>query len=400
MKVTGVKTALYAYKLDRCMGDANSPGGRVRGSGCVIELLTDEELTGIAIANGGVIHLVNRLVEGVLIGSDPRSVQGLFQRMNDVHFKGGHDGLINDAIAALDVALWDLKAKIYDEPLWKILGGDQRPIHCYASGIELPMSDNGMFEWYKKMHDDYGFRGGKLKVGLEQDVDLRRIGLMQEALGGVDEQPMLLIDANEYWSPKQAIRKVREMEEVYDLTWVEEPARRWDFRGLRRVKDGVKTAVCAGENLDILGDFLPYFHNDSVDIIQASYGMGGITCALQIADAAYGHDLPVTLGGSPGLIHAHLASIMPNFMTMEVVDPEPRDGVFTTDVRIEHGWAYPGDRPGNGLQINYDLLEEQRLEVVPVGAGPSPLGRREGAGLYELIPNLEERAAAQSTGLS
>ena len=81
MKVTGVKTALYAYDLDRCMGDANSPSGRVRGSGCVVELLTDEGLTGIAIANGGVIPLVNRLVEGVLTGSDPRSVQSLFQHL-------------------------------------------------------------------------------------------------------------------------------------------------------------------------------------------------------------------------------------------------------------------------------------------------------------------------------
>jgi len=399
MKVTGVETALYAYELDRCMGDANSPSGRVRGSGCVVELLTDEELTGVAVATGGAMSLIKQLVEGVLIGSDPRSVQGLFQRMNDVHFKGGHDGIVNDAIAALDVALWDLKAKIYGEPLWKILGGDQRPIHCYASGIELPMSDDRMFEWYSRMHKDYGFRGGKLKVGLEQDADMRRIGLMQDALGGPEVQPMLLIDANEYWSPKQAIRKVREMEELFDLTWVEEPARRWDFRGLRRVKDGVKTAVCAGENLDILGDFLAYFHHDSVDVIQASYGMGGITCALQIADAAYGHDLPVTLGGSPGMIHAHLASIMPNFMTMEVVDPEPKDGVFTTDVRIEDGWAYPGDRPGNGLQIDYDALERQRVEFVPAGAGPSPLGRREGAGLYEVTPSMEERAVAEDTGL-
>ncbi len=400
MKVKGVETTLYAYDLDRCMGDANSPSGRVRGSGCVVELLTDEEVSGVAIASSAVKPLIKRLVNGVLIGSDPRSVQGLFQRMNDIHFKGGHDGLINDAIAALDVALWDLNAKMSGEPLWKTLGGDQRPIHCYASGIELPMTDDGMYEWYSKMHNHYGFKGGKLKVGLEQESDLRRIGLMQEALGGAEKHPMLLIDANEYWSPKQAIRKVSEMEEVYDLTWVEEPARRWDFRGLRRVKDGVKTAVCAGENLDILGDFLSYFHHDSVDVIQASYGMGGITCALQIADAAYGHDLPVTLGGSPGMIHAHLASVMPNFMTMEIVDPEPKDGVFTTDIRIENGWAFPGDRPGIGLIIDYDALENQRVDVVPSGAGPSPLGRRKGAGLYEVPPTIEERELAMNKGLS
>ena len=81
------------------MGDANSPSGRVRGSGCVVELLTDEEVSGVAIASSAVKPLIKRLVNGVLIGSDPRSVQGLFQRMNDIHFKGGHDGLINDAIA-------------------------------------------------------------------------------------------------------------------------------------------------------------------------------------------------------------------------------------------------------------------------------------------------------------
>jgi len=74
--------------------------------------------------------------------------------------------------------------------------------------------------------------------------------------------------------------------------------------------------------------------------------------------------------------------------------------VFTTDVRIEDGWAYPGDRPGNGLQIDYDALERQRVEVIPAGAGPSPLGRREGAGLYEVTPSVEERAAAEDKGLS
>jgi L-alanine-DL-glutamate epimerase-like enolase superfamily enzyme len=314
--------------------------------------------------------------------------------MLDKHFKGGHDGLVNDAIAVLDVALWDLKAKANGEPLWKTLGGSKQKVHSYASGIELPMSDEAMFAWYKKQAEQYGLRGGKLKVGLDQDADMRRLGLMQEALGGASQRPMLLIDANEYWSPKQAIRKVCEMEQEYDITWVEEPARRWDFLGLRRVKDGVQAAVCAGENLDTLGDFLPYFHHRCADIIQISYGMGGISCALQIADAAYGYDLPVTLGGSPGLIHAHLATVLPNFMTMEVVDAEPPDGVFTSDVKIVDGWAIPGDRPGHGLEIDRDALEKQAIDKVPAGAGPSPFGRRPGAGLYEVLPADAERATA------
>ena len=399
MRITGVDTTLYLFELNRCMGDANSPAGRNRGTGCIVELDTDAGLTGIGLGGGGVRPQIASLVEGMLVGEDPRSAQGLWKRMVDKHFKGGHDGLINDAIAVLDMAIWDLRAKANNEPLWKTLGGSRPRVHCYASGIEIPMSDETMSEWYAGMARDYGLAGGKLKVGLDQDADMRRIGLMRDALKVADDNPMLMIDANEYWSPKQAIRKVREMEEEFDLTWVEEPARRWDFLGLRRVKEGVRSPVCAGENLDTFGDFLPYFHHQSADIIQVSSGMGGITCALQIADAAYGLELPVTLGNSPGLIHAHLAGAMPNFMTMEVSDGVPVDGVFTSDVTVADGWATAGDKPGLGIEIDRDALERQRIDMVPPGAGPSPFGRRPGAGLYEVPPTSEEREQAAAKEL-
>ena len=394
MKITEVKTTLYLYNLGWRMGDANSPAGRSRGSGCIVELQTDAGLTGIGLGGGGVRPQIHALVEGVLKDQDPRSAQALWKRMVDKHFKGGHDGLINDAIAVLDTAVWDLKAKAQDEPLWKTLGGSKTKVHSYASGLDIPLSDQEIHAWYSNMATKHGFRGGKLKIGLDQDADLRRVGLMRDALLQATDEPMLLIDSNEYWSPKQAIRKVREMEEVYDIAWIEEPARRWDFLGLRRIKDSVRAAVCAGENLDTLGDFLPYFHHQSADIIQVSYGMGGITPALQIADAAFGFELPVTLGNSPGHIHTHLATVMPNFMTMEICEVVPADGVFTTDVTVEDGWAIPGDKPGLGIEINAEALEKQAIKQVPPGAGPSPFGRRPGAGLYEVPPSEEERAEA------
>ncbi|MBI2502572.1 MAG: mandelate racemase/muconate lactonizing enzyme family protein [Candidatus Latescibacteria bacterium] len=398
MKITGVKSTLYAHRLNRRMGDANSPSGRVKGANCVVELETDEGLTGIGLGGGGVRPQIQALVEGLLKGQDPRRGYGLWQRMVDKHFKGGHDGLINDAISVLDMALWDLKAKAKDEPLWKTLGGSRDRALCYASGIEAPLSDQQVHDWYAQMATQYGFKGGKLKVGLDQDADLRRLGLMDQALRQVADRPMLLIDANEYWSPKQAIRKVRQMEERFDLTWVEEPARRWDFLGLKRVSDSVRSPVCAGENLDTLGDFLPYFHHRCADVIQVSYGMTGITCALQLADAAYGYELPVTLGGSPGNIHAHLATVMPNFMCMEVVDPEPGDGVFNSDIKIVDGWAIPDERPGLGIEIDREALARQAVDRVPPGAGPSPFGRRQGAGLYEVPPSAAEQAEAAKGG--
>ncbi len=398
MKITGVTTTLYELPLDRRMGDANSPSGRVRGGGCVVELSTDEGLTGVAIGGGSARPQIHSLVDEILLGVDPRHVKGLWQRMVDRHFKGGHDGLVNDAISVLDVALWDLKAKYNDEPRWRTLGGSNPRVNAYASGLDMPLSDKEVYDWYAGMAREYGFKAGKLKVGLDQDADLRRIGRMRDGLLQTTDNPTLYIDANEYWSPKQAIRKIREMERHFDITWVEEPARRWDFLGLRRISDSVKAAVCAGENLDTLGDFLPYFHNRSADVIQASSGMSGITCALQLADAAYGFELPVTLGGSPGNINAHLAPSMPNFMTLEVGNPEQDQGVYSSDVTVEDGWAVLGDRPGTGIEIDREALAGAAVESVSRIAGASPFGRRPGAGLWEMPPTDEEKAAAAGDG--
>ena len=84
----------------------------------------------------------------------------------------------------------------------------------------------------------------------------------------------------------------------------------------------------------------------------------GSQLALELADAAYGFELPVTLAESPGNIHAHLAGVMPYFMSMEVVDPFARWPVFATDVRIEAGWAIAGDAPGNGLSVDREALRQ------------------------------------------
>ena len=79
------------------------------------------------------------------------------------------------------------------------------------------------------MAKNYGFKSAKLKVGLDQDSDLRRLEIMRNTLSINNDDPILYIDSNEYWSPKQTIRKVSEMEERFTLGWIEEPARRWDF---------------------------------------------------------------------------------------------------------------------------------------------------------------------------
>ena len=154
--------------------------------------------------------------------------------MVDLAFKDGNRGIMSQAISALDIALWDLKAKANEEPLWKTLGASTRRVKAYASGIDLPLSDNEVRDYYEAMARK-GISAGKLKVGLDREMDLRRLQIMHDALALSGKKPVLTVDVNEYWSPKQAIRHIRFFEEHFDITWVEEPARRWDYMGLRRV---------------------------------------------------------------------------------------------------------------------------------------------------------------------
>lgn len=382
MRITGIRTTRYAYDLQRPIGDANFPEGRRRWGGLAVFIDTDAGVTGVSIGSATVRRFIDAF-EPLLVGEDPRGVRGLWQKMVDRAFKGGNRGVVCDAIAAIDVALWDVKAKAADEPLWRTLGASIPKVKAYASGIDLCLTDEALRRFYAAMAAR-GIGAGKLKVGLDQERDLHRIGVMRDALSAATRRPTLAIDSNEYWSPKQAIRNIRTIEEHYDLTWCEEPARRWDYRGLRRVSRAVKAAVATGENLDHVSDFLPLLAHEAVDIVEVGAGTSGITGAMQVAHLAYAYELPVCMMNCPGHYMAHLAAALPNHLMMEVV-AAGRDVCFTSSARIEDGWLILGDAPGLGL-----VFDDAKLDALAVDPStpevPLPPGRREGAGRYVVEP--------------
>lgn len=342
MKITGVKVA-------RRVSAAHAPAWSLAKDCWIVELRTDVELTGIGIGDGSVRAPVKHLVADMLVGADPRSVTGIWQRMVDAHSAGRRGKSLSHAIAVLDVALWDLKAKANQEPLWKTLGGARPRANAYASSIGLTLTDEELTAWYLRMARDYGLRGGKLQVGAEDDGDLRRLGRMHAALAQATPEPVLMIDADRRWSVPLAIGRLRAMEEQFDLTWVEGISRGRDSRGLKRLSDAIRGAVCVGKGFATIREFLPHFQRRSADVIQIDVNAIGITGALQVADAAFGLELPVTLSAVPGNIHAYLAGVMPGFMSVEVMDPDPATWIHGSDIRIENGWAVAGDAPGNGL---------------------------------------------------
>jgi L-alanine-DL-glutamate epimerase-like enolase superfamily enzyme len=385
MKITGVRTAIYGFEMKRYLGDANSPRGWRRSVHMAVFIDTDEGLTGVSLGSTGARGHIHAFVENLLKGKDPRGVRGLWQLMVDRVFKVNNRGIVNDAIAAIDVALWDLKAKANDEPLWKTLGAATRRVRAYASGLDMPLSDEEMRLFYTEMAGQ-GIFAGKLKVGLDPDADLRRIGVMHDALATAGKKPALMIDSNEYWSPKQAIRHIRRFEEEYDLFWVEEPARRWDYRGLRQVSQGVRAAVATGENLDDVSEYMPLVAHNAVDVIQIGTNAGGITGGLIVADLAYSFEIPVSVMNCPGSYMAHFAAALPNHIWMEVFNAGRTLGM-RVDTRIEDGWIVLGDRPGNGIVFDEAKLAELAVDEDAATRTALPAGRRRGAALYEVSPD-------------
>jgi L-alanine-DL-glutamate epimerase-like enolase superfamily enzyme len=231
-----------------------------------------------------------------------------------------------------------------------------------------------------------GIYAGKLKVGLDPEADLRRIGIMQAALAKSGQKPVLMVDSNEYWSPKQAIRHLRMFEDHFDLFWAEEPARRWDYRGLRQVSQSIRAAVATGENLDHVSEFMPLVANEAVDVIEIGRNCSGITGGFQVADLAYAFEIPTSVMNCPGSFMAHFAAALPNHIWMEVFNAGRTVGM-KVDTRIEDGWIVLGDEPGLGITFDEALIEELAIEESPATKTALPAGRRRGAALYLVGPD-------------
>ena len=351
MKVTGVKVTPYACP------PAGKPAGRHATSGCIVELLTDSDLTGIAIGADGAGAQIERFVAEMLVGADPRATTAIWQtHVGRCRRNVGERDSPATTIAALDIALWDLKAKANAEPLWKTLGGTRPRANAHAGGIALTATDQELAGWYGSMARDYGLRGAKLRVGLDEEPDLARLALMRTALQHGTTAPTLVVDAEQRWTPKQAIRRLRDMEREFDVAWVEGATRSWDFPGLKQISNAISAAVCVGGDLaharGIPASFSaplrrchPARHRRRR--YHGSARAGGRRIRLRASRHAGGiaGQHPRSPLERDALLHEHggrrAARAWP---------------VFATDVRIEAGWAIAGDAPGNGLTVDREAL--------------------------------------------
>jgi L-alanine-DL-glutamate epimerase-like enolase superfamily enzyme len=394
MRISGLRLLTTVQKWGRPVGDANG----VFTSGItpvpIVLVDTDEGITGVGMGS----HLGAETLFAALEGEDPRAVTALYDRMLRHTFKAGHTGALFGTIGALDTALWDIKATVAGEPLWRLLGGRERTVSAYASALDIDLDDAHLAAVYQQ-YADRGLRAAKLKGGLDVDQDRHRLTLVREVLasahGGL--RPGLMLDANECWTRKQAVRHIAELEQTFDLTWVEEPVRRWDAEGLAEVGRGIRASVATGENLTGLEQYRPLLAAGAVDIVQTA-SVWGVTHFLRVAALAHAHDLPVSpVGTTPiGLIHA--ATSVPNHIVAELQDLTPPVGL-TVDLRIEDGGYVLGDSPGLGVRLDEAAIAaidaHAWLSVTELSEGPHV--RPEHAGRRLLSQPRDER---RLTGVS
>ncbi|MFI5836611.1 mandelate racemase/muconate lactonizing enzyme family protein [Micromonospora sp. NPDC051300] len=378
MRVTGWRSLTTTHDWGRPTGDANGvmPGPRTDVHVLIVE--TDVGLEGVGVGPHADVGRVFPAVDG----RDPRAAPALYDRMLDQVFKTGHAGATFGAIGALDMALWDLKAKAADEPLWRTLGAVDRFVPGYASGLDIALDDDELTRLYERFAER-GFGGAKLKGGHDVERDRRRLEAVRDILRRNCAHPALMVDANESWNRAQAVRHVAALERTVDLAWVEEPVRRWDAAGLASVRRGVRAAVATGENLTGLEQYRPLLDADAVDVVQAG-SVWGITHFLRTAVVAHARDLPV----SPVAYHAnplaHAAAAVPNHLSCEVQDFSWPLGL-AVDQEIADGGIVLGDLPGLGIRVDERRVEAARA-ADPPAATTGPHVRPDRAGL-RLVPD-------------
>lgn len=389
MRITRYRTLTTVQDWGRPVGDANGvyTDGLVRVPIVVVE--TDEGITGVGLGP----HVEIESVFAAIEGEDPRSVSALYDRMLRRTFKAGHAGAVFGTIGALDTALWDIKAQAAGEPLWRLLGGRDRRVPAYASGLDIALDDHEFVEVYEA-YAELGLRAAKVKGGLDVEHDRHRLSLVRDVLAKASRgtRPSLMLDVNETWTRKQGVRYVSEIERTLDLTWVEEPVRRWDVEGHAAVGRGIRASVATGENLTGLEQHRPLIAAGAVDIVQTA-AVWGITHFLRVATLAHAHDLPVSpIGTTPvGLLHA--ATSIPNHLVSELQDLQPPTGL-SLDLHIEDGAYVLGDSPGLGLRLDEEAIAaSSSLIPHPTSGGAHIRPERAGHRLHAVGADRPDRTA-------
>lgn len=335
----------------------------------IVSVRTDEghEGVGYTLGYGGaslIADAVSDVLGPMINGEDPRDTERLWREMFDGTVQIGRKGVMVRALSIIDIALWDIKAKEAGMPLYKLLGGSKETIPAYASGGYYRESKGleGLSE-EMQTYVDRGHDVVKMKVGrtsLEEEVE--RVRTVRETIG---PNRTLLMDANGTWSNKQeAVRACRAFGE-YDPYFIEEPVMPDSIDLMSEVNAALDYPVAAGELEFNRYGFEHLMDSGAVEIVQPDVTVvGGVTEWMRVAHAAAARDIPVAPHYNWDL-HVQLLGAIENGLWAEFFyrdsDVKAFDDVLAHPMTAEDGFLDVPKRPGHGVELNDDAIEEFRL---------------------------------------
>lgn len=317
-----------------------------------VELWTSQGLSGFGFSYskraGGPAqyqHLVE--IADNLIGENPNDIGKLWDKLVWAGASVGRSGASTQAIAAVDVALWDLKAKRAGLSLAKLLGAHRDSVRCYNTSGGFLHTPTDQVLANAKASIDRGIGGIKLKVGQPDTAeDLRRVSALREHLGA--DTP-IMVDANQQWDRTTAMRMGKALEE-FDLIWIEEPLDAYDAYGHAELAKALATPIATGEMLTSVREHKELLRHGSVDIIQPDAPrIGGITQFLRLCNLADEDGL----GLAPHFameLHIHLAAAYPREPWVEHF--EWLEPLFNERLDIADGRMVVPTAPGLGLSLS------------------------------------------------
>ncbi len=304
-----------------------------------------------------ITRCISTCLAPLLIGQDAHDVTALWQRIaRQPHLQWvGRAGITTLAHAAIDVALWDVKAKAANQPLWKLLGGQVREkVRAYNTDIGwLSLPDATLLRGAQDAVQD-GFTGIKIKVGSGVERDLKRLAAVRKAIG---PDVTLAIDGNGKWDLPTCQRFCRAAEDL-DVYWFEEPLWYDDVKGHAQLARSTSIPIALGEQLYTTDAFAEFFAQQAIHWVQPDVTrMAGVTEVLRVCEMAHAMRLPVAPhAGDMSQVHVHLAYAHPAIAVLEYI-PWIKD-CFTDPAEVADGWFRQPQQPGAGTTPTPAALQQ------------------------------------------
>lgn len=334
----------------------------------IIKITTEKDIVGWGYTFGSLNAkmVVDKELKPLVKEEDPMFVEKIWNKMFDNTLRWGRRGIYIRAISAIDIALWDIKAKASGQPLYKLLGGYRKKIPVYASGGYYSSGGkedeiNSVREEMKQKVED-GFKGVKMKIGGEDfELDIERIKAAREVLG---EERKLYVDVNNGWKLYQLTQNDIKKLESIGINWIEEPFMPDALDECRRLREKINIPIANGEVLTTKWDFKQLLESDSTDIWQPDVTVvGGITEFKKVISLASIWNIPVAPHAMHE-VHSQLAAAFPASLSyiLEYFDTTGDiinyGKLLKNPLKAKKGFVYASEKPGVGIEFDEDLINK------------------------------------------